>query len=743
MALALQHPATALTLLCIVLAPASGTAPAPAAVAPPPAGTAPAPAGIAPPPAGIAPPPAAATPWASPPRPYPETPRIAVTDTLHGVALVDPYRWLEDSADPRVQAWVVAQSALTRALLDSLPQRPRLIARLTELMRCDHERVPERALAGERLFYSRRAAGDEKWTYWMRRTDDASSAELIDPNQWPREATLAGTAPSRDGRLVAFGTAHAGDENPIVRVLETDTGRLLPDTLQGWKHYVNAWLPDASGFYYSAKPRRGTVPEGDEHYWPSLYFHRLGTPAADDVKIFSHPTVREYWHDGSISEDGRYLILSRSLFNTNEVYYQELGKDDDPIPLAIGFDASYTAHFIEDKILILTDSGAPQYMVYVTDNAHPGRQHWRMMIPERTDERLSYIKPVAGHIYAVYVRNAYDVIRIYDLEGRHLRDLPLPALGSASVSGHWSRDDVWVEFESYTYPPSTYKYNFASNTLELYRAHPLEVDLERFVVEQVWYPSKDGTRVSMFLVHDRSLVRDGGSAVCLTGYGGFDVAVQPRFSPEKIPWLEAGGVLAVPNLRGGGEYGRAWHEAGMREKKQNVFDDFLAAAEWLIAQGYTSPAKLVISGGSNGGLLVGAACVQRPELFRAVDCAVPLLDMVRYHLFRLANIWAEEYGSAADPQQFAYLRRYSPYHNVVAGTAYPASLVSSGENDARVDPLHARKMVAALQHANPGGEPALLLEYRASGHGGGTTLSDRIADTADRWSFLMHAAGMP
>jgi len=684
---------------------------------------------------------AAAAPGA--PLSYPATPRIAVADTLHGTVLSDPYRWLEASADPRVQAWVAEQSALTRALIDSLPQRPHLIQRLTELLRYDDEGVPERALSSERLFYNRRGADEEKWAYWTKTNDSAPPVVLIDPNTWPREATLAGTVPSRDGRLVAFGTAHAGDENPIVRILETETGRILPDTLQGWKQYVSAWLPDASGFYYSAKPRRRTVPEGEEHYWPSLYFHRLGTPGGDDVKVFSHPTVKEYWHNGHISEDGRYLILSRSLFNTSEIYYHELAANAEPKLLATGFDASYTAHFIEDKILILTNSAAPRYMVYITSIASPEREHWRVFLPESPTDRLAYIVPAAGHIYAVYTTNAHHLVRIHDLEGRFLRDLSLPGLGSVSVSGHWSRNDVWIKFESYTHPPATYAYDFVSNTLTLHRAHPLGVDVPRFTVEQVWYNSKDGTGVSMFLVHDRDLVRDGNRAVCLTGYGGFDVSIQPRFSPEKIPWLEAGGVLAVPNLRGGGEYGREWHEAGMREKKQNVFDDFVAAAEWLIANGYTNPAKLVISGGSNGGLLVGAACVQRPELFRAVDCSVPLLDMVRYHLFRLANIWAEEYGSAADAEQFAYLRRYSPYHNVLAGTAYPAVLISSGENDARVDPLHARKMVAALQYANPDGEPVLLLEHRASGHGGGTTVADRIGDTADRWSFLMNAVARP
>ena len=350
--------------------------------------------------------------------------------------------------------------------------------------------------------------------------------------------------------------------------------------------------------------------------------------------------------------------------------------------------------------------------------------------------------PVAGHVYASYTHDVTTVVKIHDLDGHHLRDLPFPTIGTGGVGGHWSQPEVWVTFSSFTYPSTTYKYHFDRNELEVYHEFPVEIDVSNMTAEQVWYESSDGTPVPMFLVHRKDLERDGERPVLLYGYGGFDVSMRPRFSTTVVVWLEAGGVYALANLRGGGEYGREWHEAGMKEKKQNVFDDFIAAAEWLIENDYTSPRRLAIAGGSNGGLLTGAVTVQRPELFRAVYCGVPLLDMLKYHRFGLANIWAEEYGSADDPEQFAYLRAYSPYHNVRDGARYPAFLVTGSENDARVDPCHARKMCARLQEADAGGGPVLLLVRKASGHGGGTTLSTQIEQRAEIYAFLMDRLGM-
>lgn len=673
---------------------------------------------------------------------YPPTPKIAVHDTLHGVEIVDNYRWLEDAENPDVLAWTDAQEQLSHSILDTLPQRQFLVERFNQLWRYDDESVPERVLKGERIFVWTRKKDDEKWVYNTRDNENSPMRELINPNVWNPDETLDGAVPSRDGKLVAFGKARGGDENPLYRVMVVETGELLSDTLKGWKQSITSWLPDNSGFYYSAKPLKGEVPSGEENYWHAAYFHRLGTPADQDQKVFHHDGVKEYWHSISVTEDGKYEVFNRGLFNKNELFFRPLGSQDALTSLATGFDAEYSPDFIEDKILILTDKEAPLYRVYVTDVSRPERENWKEFLPQDENDKLAYIAGIAGHIYAVYEHNAYTLIKIFSLEGQYLRDLPLPTIGTTNVSGYWSQPDVWVSFSSFAYPSTTFKYDFERDSLIVYRKYPVEIDVENVTAEQVWYTSKDGTPIPMFLIHNKNLQENRANPVLLTGYGGFNISITPYFSTAKVVWLEAGGMVAIPNLRGGGEYGRKWHEAGMLDKKQNVFDDFIAAAQWLIDNGYTFPNKLAISGGSNGGLLVGAATVQRPELFKVVECAVPLLDMVNYHKFGLANIWSEEYGSSDNPEQFKYLYRYSPYHNVVNGTDYPAMVITGSENDARVDPMHARKMVARLQEAAPEGNPILLLIRKSSGHSGGTTISARIEQTAEIWAFLMHELGM-
>jgi prolyl oligopeptidase len=473
-----------------------------------------------------------------------------------------------------------------------------------------------------------------------------------------------------------------------------------------------------------------------------VWLHKLGTGPEEDIQVFKDDKVKEYWHGVGVTEDGRHEVFYRSLFNVNDVWFRPLGGDQELIPLATGMKNEYGTLFVEDKILITTDEDAPRKMVYVTDVANPGRENWKVFLPEHEKDKLQGVSGIAGKIYATYSHNAYTVVKIYELDGTFIRDLPFPTIGTGWVSGRWSQPEVWVSFSSYSYPSTTFKYHVDRNELEVYREFPVEVDVADMVADQVWYPSKDGTEVSMFVVYKKGLKKNGKNPTLLYGYGGFDVSMRPRFSTSALVWLEAGGVYCVANLRGGGEYGRQWHEAGMKENKQNVFDDFIAAAEYLIAAGYTSSDKLAIRGGSNGGLLVGAVTVQRPELFRVVDCGVPLLDMLKYHRYGLANIWAEEYGSSDDAEQFAYLNAYSPYHNVKDGVKYPAFLVTGSENDARVDPLHARKMAARLQAADTGGGPICLLVRGKSGHGGGTTISTQIEQYAQEAAFLMYFLGM-
>ncbi len=671
---------------------------------------------------------------------YPETPKIAVQDTLHGTVITDNYRWLEDGENPEVIKWEEKQKKLTKSILDTLPQREKLIKRFNELWRYDDIGRPSKVLNGERIVLWEMLKDDEKWRMITKENEGAEFEVLIDPNLWDPKESISGTSISRDGKYFTYGKTVGGNENPFVRILEISTKKILPDTLRGRKQYVTSWLPDNSGFYYSACPLKNEVPEGEENYWRSIYFHKLGTPAEEDEKIYYNEDKKEMSHSVWISECGKYTIFYRGLFRKNEIYFKHLDAEE-IIPVATGFDASYSVDIVDDKILIKTDKDAPNGKVYITNVTHPQREFWKEFLPEQKD-KLYYINAIAGYVYAVYQHNAYTIIKIYSLEGDYIRDLSFPTLGTGYVSGYWSQDDIWVNFSSFTYPTVIYKYDFENDKLDIYKEFPLEIDVEDFYAEQVWYHSKDGTPISMFLVHRKDLEKDGNNPVLLAGYGGFNISKTPNFSTSNIVWLEAGGMIAIPNLRGGGEYGEKWHEAGMKENKQNVFDDFIAAAEWLIKNNYTNPEKLAISGGSNGGLLVGAVTVQRPELFKVVNCAVPLLDMIRYHKFGSARFWIDEYGSAENPEQFDYLYKYSPYHNVVNGTDYPAILISAGENDARVDPLHSRKMVARMQEANPNGETILLLLEKDSGHGGGTTLSMHIEKVADTWAFLMNELGM-
>jgi len=429
------------------------------------------------------------------------------------------------------------------------------------------------------------------------------------------------------------------------------------------------------------------------------------------------------------------------MYYKTEVFIQPVDRSSPMKPVVTGMDAQYSVDEYDGRLFITTDKDAPLYKVFTAPADRPGRENWKEFLPEAAD-KLEYLSFVGGRLYAVYSHNVCTLVKVYDKEGRFIRELSLPTLGSASVWGYDSKPDVWVSFSSFTYPSTVFKYLYDKNELKLYHRPPIDVDVSGYAVDQVWYASGDGTKIPMFLIHRKDLQKNGVNPVMLTGYGGFNISESPYFSTVYTVWLEAGGMVALPNLRGGGEFGKTWHEAGMKEKKQNVFDDFLAAAQWLIANKYTTPARLAIEGGSNGGLLVGAALVQRPDLFRAVSCGVPLLDMVRYHKFGMANEWAEEYGNADDAGAFKWLYAYSPYHHVKDGTAYPAVLLTGSEDDARVDPMHARKMAARLQAASPGGRPVLLIVQQASGHGGGTTLTTLIGQTADSYAFLMHEVGM-
>ena len=406
------------------------------------------------------------------------------------------------------------------------------------------------------------------------------------------------------------------------------------------------------------------------------------------------------------------------------------------IPIATGFDAEYHVQIINDKIIIQTDSEASNGKVYVTDIDKPERKNWKELIPESSD-KLFEVSAISGHLFVEYLYKAYSKIKIFSLDGIYIKDVKLPGIGDAEVYGHWSKPSIWLRFSSFVFPYTRYKYDLEKNKLEVFFKPPIKINQDDYQTEQVGYSSKDGTKITMFLIHKKDIEKSGNNQTLLIGYGGFNISMTPNYFSKYVVWLEAGGMIALPNLRGGGEYGTKWHEAGKLDKKQNVFDDFISAAEWLIDNKFTCSDKLAISGGSNGGLLVGAVAVQKPELFRVVDCAVPLLDMLRYHKLSIANTWTIEYGSSENPEQFGYIYKYSPYHNIKEKINYPAMLVTTSENDARVDPMHALKMVAKLQEVNPNGEPFLLLVRRDSGHTGGTTITDKINQLSEKLAFLM------
>lgn len=683
-------------------------------------------------------------PAATPTPMVPLAERQDVVDLIHDVEVKDPYRWLEEKGSPEVNLWDAMHSKHFIQTVDAYPQRDWLAERFEKLWRYDDESVPRPCRLSERTFYSTKAADQDKWVLHLRDTPDGEGRVILDPNTWEETETLSGTYPSPDCRYLAYGKARAGDENPVITILELDSMEHLGDALTGWKQRGVSWLHDNSGFYYSSWPAPETVPEGDEFYYHRSSYHPIHTDGSEDTVVFEDREVKEHFHGTSVSEDGKWLTFYRSKFSKNELYLATTENPTEQKPVATGLDAQYSSLIVGDKLFIRTDDEAPRYRVMVTDVSSPEREGWREFIPEGEDV-LKSIDALNGHLYLTYQHNAATRIAVHTLDGAHIKDMQLPAIGIASVWGFWDKGPVWVSFSSFAHPTTVYHYQHEANSLELFKESPIDIDTSNMTSEQVWYESKDGTKVSMFLVYRKDKPADKPIPYLLTGYGGFNISLRPRFSTSNAVWLEAGGGIAIPNLRGGGEYGKDWHEAGMQENKQNVFDDFLAAAEWLIDGGHTTPDQLAIRGGSNGGLLVSAAVTQRPELFQAVLCSVPLTDMIRYHLFGIANIWSDEYGSSEDPDMFPHLLKYSPYHNLRPDLNYPAALIIGSVNDARTVPLHARKFAAALRWADTDHgtkEPILVHIQRASGHGGGVTIDKQITQTSRGLGFLMAQIGL-
>lgn len=667
----------------------------------------------------------------------PETRTDDVVEVIHGVKVADPYRWLEDQQSPETRAWIDAQNEYTHSFIDKLPYRDAISKRLGELMKIDQVSRPfER---GGRYFLSKRAADQDLWVIYMRESLDGEDRVLVDPHTLSADhTTSAGIYDvSPDGKLLAYYVREGGEDEVSIRFLDIDSGKLLDEDLPKGHFFGLSILPDKSGFYYAKHVNE---------VGSRVYYHAMGTDPADDPMIFGEGYGPGMGIGCYVTDDGRYLgigVFHGSAGQKSEVYYKDLASDGPIIAIVNDIDARFEPDYGGGTIFMNTNWDAPNGRILAVDASDPARENWKEIIPESENAVIEGFSVAGGKLFVNYMENVSSKVRVYEPDGTYLREISFPTLGTVSgVSGRWGSDEAFFVFTSFHVPTTIYRYDVASGAQEVWYRPQVPVDTEKMEVEQVWYESKDGTKVPMFLVYEKGLERDGANPTMLTGYGGFNVSLTPHFRATAIPWVEAGGIVAIPNLRGGGEFGEEWHRAGMLAEKQNVYDDFIAAAEWLIAQNYTSREKLAISGGSNGGLLVGAVETQRPDLFKAVVCTYPLLDMVRYHQFLLAKFWVPEYGSSEDPEQFKVLYAYSPYHNVTEGVKYPATLFITGDADTRVAPLHARKMTALLQAKTGGDAPILLLYDTKAGHSGGRPVSKVIEDETDEMSFLFWQLGM-
>jgi prolyl oligopeptidase len=677
--------------------------------------------------------------------PFPPTRRVDVKEKLFGVEVSDPYRWLEDAQDPAVQAWMAEQDRVARAALRALPGRDRLLRRFRELYYLDAVSAPLHR--GSRYFYTRRHADREKAIVYWREGEQGEERVLLDPNRMSADGStaLGVWVPTYDGRTVAYGVRPNNADEATLHVMDVATGKVSEvDVIEGAKYATPSWTPEGDGFYYTWLPTDPTIPVADRPGRAEIRFHRLGTPASSDRQV--HPATGDprTFLTVDLSRDGRWLFAYVSHgWNSADVYLRDL-KSEDPAwrPLVVGKDALYGVEAWRDRFYILTNENAPRFRVLRAEAAAPERAAWVEIVAEHPQAVIEELRLLGDHLVLGYLENAASRLEVRTLDGQRVREVALPVLGSTfGLTGNPDEDEAFFGYQSFTTAPEIHRTAIRTGQTSLWSAVKVPVDPSPFAVEQVWYPSRDGTRVSMFVVRRKDLKRDGSTPFVLYGYGGFSASERPAFTTGLFPWLEAGGAFAVPNLRGGGEYGEEWHRAGMLHNKQNVFDDFIAAAEYLVAGGYTRPERLAIMGGSNGGLLVGAAMVQRPELFRVVFCAVPLLDMVRYHLFGSGKTWIPEYGSAENEGDFRTLYRYSPYHHV-RPAPYPAVLMSSADTDDRVDPMHARKMTAALQAATTSGRPVVLRIEKNAGHGGADMVKQAVELSADRYAFLMREVGL-
>jgi prolyl oligopeptidase len=687
--------------------------------------------------------------------PYPPTRRGDQVDDHHGVPVADPYRWLEDADAAETRAWIEAQNRLTFGYLAAIPARDRIRERLTRLW--DFERYTLPFQEGGRYFYSRNTGLQNQSVLYVAEALNAEPRVLLDPNPLSADGTVAlsGLAVSRDGRFLAYSLSSAGSDWQEWKVRDVATGEDRPDRLQWCKFTGAAWTHDHQGFFYGryAEPRPGQELQ-EANYFQKLYYHRLGTTQSEDILVYQRPDQKEWGFGSRVTEDGRYLLIHvwHGTEPRNRVFYKDLQDPQAPavsperspvIELLTEADAEYDFIGSDGPVFwFLTDREAPRRRVIAIDTRRPAPEQWQELIPQAA-ETLQSASAVGERFFASYLKDARAQVRVFALDGTPQGEVALPGLGSVSGFGGKRQDqETFYVFTSFTTPATIYRYDVATGASTIFRQPAVAFNPADFETRQVFYTSRDGTRVPMFLTHRKGLRRDGGNPTYLYGYGGFQASLTPYFSPADLVWMELGGILAIANLRGGGEYGQEWHEAGIKLKKQNVFDDFIAAAEWLIANRYTSPTRLAIGGGSNGGLLVGASMTQRPDLFAAALPAVGVMDMLRFHKFTIGWAWTSDYGSPDNPEEVRALHAYSPLHNLKPGTPYPATLVTTSDHDDRVVPAHSFKFAAALQAAQAGDRPALIRIETQAGHGGGKPTAKIIEEVADRWAFLTRVLAM-
>lgn len=680
------------------------------------------------------------------PNSYPPARKADQVDDYHGVKVADPYRWLEDLDSEETRKWVEAQNKLSFGFLDSIPARATVKDRLTKLWNYEKYGIPSKD--GNRYFYTRNSGLQNQAVLYTVTTLDGQPQMVLDPNTLSTDGTVAlsGSKVSPDGKLLAYSLSASGSDWQEWKVRDVETSKDLSDHLKWVKFSDVSWTPDGKGFFYS----RYDEPKGDTlkavNYFQKVYYHKLGTPQSEDVLVYERPDQKDWLFGGSVTDDGNYLIIT--VYQGTDVktraYYKDLrNKDAQVVKLLDDFDAAY--YFVGNegsRFWFQTDLDAPRGKIIEIDTKNPARNNWKVVVPE-AKETLQSVSFVNNKFILNYLKDAYTQVKIHDTSGKLVNEVAFPGIGTAAgFAGKATDKETFYAFTGFTMPTTIYRYDMVTGKSTIFRQPKVDFTPADYETKQVFYKSKDGTKVPMFITHKKGLKLDGSNPTYLYGYGGFNISLSPAFSVSNLVWMEMGGVYAQPNLRGGGEYGEEWHQAGMKLRKQNVFDDFIAAAEWLIDNKYTSTPKLAIGGGSNGGLLVGAVMTQRPDLFGAALPAVGVMDMLRFQKFTIGWAWVSDYGSSENPAEFKALYAYSPLHNIKPGTSYPPTMITTADHDDRVWPGHSFKFAAAMQAAQAGDAPILIRIETKAGHGAGKPTSKIIEEAADRWAFLVKIFGM-